>query len=246
MVGSGIRARLVGKLNLGGVLPSAPRLTGRVDVTDGSYRAYGQALDIKRGIVRFNGPADNPNLDILAIRPKLPVEVGVSVNGTAAVPTIELVSSPELSDAEKLSWLVLGTALDSAPGAAQSLALQQAAKSLVGADNSDEQGGIAERLGFDSLGLGYASDTGPQQGVTDSGGPKGLPGSSNTSGSVTAEEVVTVGRQLSSKVRISYEQGLRGVQNLLRIQYDVSKRLALRAQTGSDNAVDLLYFFSFD
>jgi translocation and assembly module TamB len=36
------------------------------------------------------------------------------------------------------------------------------------------------------------------------------------------------------------------VWNLLKIQYDISNRLSLRAQTGSESAVDLLLFYPFD
>ena len=54
------------------------------------------------------------------------------------------------------------------------------------------------------------------------------------------------GKRLSSRVMVTYEQGLRGVWNLLRIQYDISRRLSVRAQTGSESALDLLYRFSFD
>ena len=33
----------------------------------GTYKAYGQRLDIEQGVVRFVGPIDNPSLTILAL-----------------------------------------------------------------------------------------------------------------------------------------------------------------------------------
>ena len=45
---------------------------------------------------------------------------------------------------------------------------------------------------------------------------------------------------------MTYEQGLRGVWNLLRVQYDITERLSLRGQAGSESALDLLYRYSFD
>jgi translocation and assembly module TamB len=51
---------------------------------------------------------------------------------------------------------------------------------------------------------------------------------------------------LSDRLFVSYEQGIRGPWNLLRIQYRLTNRLALRGQSGSDTAIDLLYSFSFD
>ena len=74
----------------------------------------------------------------------------------------------------------------------------------------------------------------------------GLPGAGGQTSASTYQEVVTLGKKLSDKLSISYEQGVRGLFNLLRIQYEINKRLSLRAQTGSENAVDLLYFWSFD
>ena len=64
--------------------------------------------------------------------------------------------------------------------------------------------------------------------------------------SVTGQSVVAIGKRLSSRLLVTYEQGLRGVWNLLRIQYDITSRLSLRAQTGSESAIDVLYRFSFD
>jgi translocation and assembly module TamB len=237
-------AFLTGKLLLHGNLPDRPRVTGDVLIKNGSYFAYGQELVIKRGVTRFTGAIDNPVLDITAIRPELPVEVGVSLGGTALSPIVKLVSVPVLSDAETLSWLVLGTPLDNAQAGAQSLALKQAAAALIGSDGTG--GGLASIVGLDSLGLGYASDTDQQVAISDSGSPTGLPGSTSTSSVKANQEVVTLGKKLSKRLSVSYEQGVRGVWNLLRIQYEISNRLSLRAQTGSESAVDLIYFFSFD
>ena len=64
--------------------------------------------------------------------------------------------------------------------------------------------------------------------------------------SATTQSVVAIGKRLSSKLLVTYEQGLRGVWNLLRIQYDITNRLSLRAQTGSESALDVLYRVSFD
>ena len=246
VTGNGIAARLTGSLNVLGTLPEDPRLTGVINIVDGSYEAYGQNLRIEKGTVRFNGPIDNPTLDLVAKRPFLPVEVGVSITGTALNPKIALVSTPDMSETDKLSWLVLGTDPTNAPSAAESLALRQAAQTLLLKDDGSYKPGIAERLGLDVVNFGYGSNTGPAQGVTESRNPTGLPGGQSGSASAAQQEVVTLGKRIGSKLFISYEQGVRGLYNLLRIQYSLSQRLSVRAQSGSDNAVDLMYSFSFD
>ena len=89
ITGNGVAARLGGNLQVLGTLPDNPRLVGVVNIVEGSYQAYGQNLRIDKGAaIRFNGPVDNPSLDLVAKRPFLPVEVGVSITGTALNPVI--------------------------------------------------------------------------------------------------------------------------------------------------------------
>nr|MBA3477098.1 translocation/assembly module TamB domain-containing protein [Lautropia sp.] len=246
VTGNGIAARLTGSLQVLGTLPDNPQLIGVVNIVEGSYQSYGQNLRIEKGLIRFNGPIDNPALDLVAKRPFLPVEVGVSVTGTALNPRISLVSKPDMSETDKLAWLVLGTDPSNAPSAAQTLALREAAKSLLVRGDGSHRPGIGERLGLDVMNFGYGSNTGPTQGVTESKNPTGLPGGQNASASAAQQEVVTLGKRIGSRLFVSYEQGVRGLYNLLRIQYALSQRLSLRAQSGSDNAVDVLYSYSFD
>ena len=248
--GSGVDARLTGTVNLRGTLPDAPRAYGTVRVRDGTYSAYGQQLQIQRGRVVFNGPIDNPLLDLVALRRNLPVEAGVALTGTVLTPRVRLTSQPDVPDAEKLSWLVLGVPLEGAQTGAQTAALQAAAATLFGGND----GGLARALGLDVLTVrssagsdGFTSSPG-MAGFNQSGAVPGqVSGSTvNAAASATTQSVLAIGKRLSSRLVITYEQGLRGVWNLLRIQYDITSRLSLRAQTGSESALDILYRVSFD
>jgi len=91
-----------------------PRATGSVRVAEGRYTAYGQQLSIERGLLLFDGPLDNPKLDILAVRKNQRVVAGVSIGGTALSPRTALYSNPPVPDSQKLQYLVLG----SGPGSA--------------------------------------------------------------------------------------------------------------------------------
>lgn len=241
--GSGVDVWLAGSLQLRGVLPADPLAYGTVNVAKGSYGAYGQELQITRGRVIFDGPIDNPVLDIVAMRLDTPVKAGVSVGGTVLSPRVRLVSDPEVPDAEKLSWLVLGVGFDDARSGAQMAALRAAAASLMGSSGG-VSGELAHTLGLDVLTIRSASSGdafNPDFGAT-------FPGQSASAASTptAAQNVVAIGKRLSSRVLVTYEQGLRGVWNLLRIQYEITDRLSVRAQTGTDTALDLLYSFSFD
>ncbi len=240
--GSGADLRLAGSLTLGGSLPENPLAHGTVRVFRGTYTAWGQTLQITRGRVIFDGPIDNPVLDIVAMRRDQPVEAGVSVTGTVLSPRVQLVSDPEVPDAEKLSWLVLGVGFDDAGSGAQMAALQAAAATLLG--SGGDSGGLTHALGLDVLtirsagtGSGFNQDFGASF--------PGQTGGAVPDASATGD-VLAIGKRLGTRLMVTYEQGLHGVWNIFRIQYAITRRLSLQAQAGTDTALDLLYSFSFD
>jgi translocation and assembly module TamB len=219
LAGRGISTRLAGDLNLTGQSFTEPRLVGTLRTVRGEFNAYGQRLDIERGVVRFTGPISNPSLDILAVRPRLEQRVGVMVSGSAQAPFVRLYSEPDLPDAEKLSWLVVGK--PTASGGAEAALLQQAAVALLASRKSGaSSGGIAGRFGLDELSVGKDDAAGGA--------------------------VVTLGKRFARDFYASYETSLGGALGTLNIFYDISKRLTLRARTGTVSAVDLIYTLSFD
>lgn len=225
--GRGLQARLTGQLNLRATpaLP-APRVFGEVRVATGSYRAYGQNLVISNGALIFNGPYDDPALNILANRPMgrdSEQQVGVQISGSAQAPRVRLVSTPDMPDAEKLAWLVLGRPATGA--GAEAAILQQAALALLAGNDGSLNGGLAGALGLDEL--SYRGET------------------TNADGSTSAA-VVTVGKRLSSQLYVSYETGLAGAMGTVSVFYDISRRFTLRARAGEENALDLIFTLSYD
>lgn len=215
--GRGLNTRLAGTLALTGQSLAQPQLVGTIQTSRGEYRAYGQWLEIERGVMRFNGPLDNPALDVLAIRPHIAQRVGVQISGTAQSPFIRLYSEPDLPEAEKLTWLVTGRAAPS--GGAEAALVQQAAMALLSRRGGGATGGIAGRVGLDELSV--RRDT-------------------------TEGAVVTLGKRFAQNFYAAYERSLSGTLGTLYIFYDVSRRLTLRAETGERTAVDLIFTFQFD
>ena len=215
--GHGVTTRLAGQLTLVSHAANRgqPHLSGQVQTVGGRFKAYGQHLDIEQGLLRFNGPFDNPDLDILALRPNLPQRVGVSVTGTALTPRIRLYSDPEMADADKLGWLVLGRS--PAGGGAESAVLQQAALSLLGGTGKTLSGELANALGIDEISLASRSE-----------------------GTATGA-AITLGKRLSKDFYMAYESSVSGAFGSLYVFYDLSRRLTLRAQAGDLNALDLIY-----
>jgi translocation and assembly module TamB len=222
--GKGIDTRLRGTLALSGDSLREPRLNGTINTAGGQYRAYGQRLDVEQGMLRFTGAIDNPSLDILAIRPNLTQRVGVQITGTALLPRVRLYAQPELPDAEKLSWLVVGRS--SASGGAEAAMLQQAALALLGSKGGKGMsGGLAASLGLDELSYRGAS--------------------SNTDGSTT-ESALTLGKRFSRNFYAAYERTISGALGTLYVFYDLSQRFTVRAQAGQQSAVDLIFTVPFD
>lgn len=220
--GHGLNAKLRGALSVtADSSGSSPRLVGSITTASGEYRAYGQRLAIERGLMRFNGPLDNPALDILALRPNLTQKVGVQITGTALLPRVRLYAEPELPDAEKLAWLVLGRS--GANGGAEAAVLQQAALALLGKRSGVNRTGLADTLGLDELSVRGASNT-------DAG----------TGGAIT------FGKRLTTNFYAVYESSLSGALGTLYLFYELSQRFTVRAQTGAQTAVDLIFTVPYD
>jgi translocation and assembly module TamB len=221
--GKGLNARLRGALAVSADSFSAPpRLVGSITTASGEYRAYGQRLEIERGLLRFTGPADNPALDILAVRPNLAQKVGVQVTGTALLPRVRLYAEPELPEAEKLAWLVLGRS--GAAGGAEAAVLQQAALALLGQRSPVNRAGLAASLGLDELSLRGAGQS--------EGGATG--------------GAIAFGKRLSNNAYAIYESSLSGALGTLYLFYELSQRLTVRAQAGAQTAIDLIFTVPYD
>jgi translocation and assembly module TamB len=212
--GQGLDAGLRGELRL-----SAPqgrlRVDGSVRTVDGTYRAYRQRLNIERGMLTFNGPVENPQLDIEAIRPNLDVRVGVAVTGTVLVPRVRLFSDPDMSDADKLSWLLRGRASEG-PGSGDTALLQAAAMALISGDEPSVLDQLFNVIGLDDLSV-RQSDT------------------------VTGGAIVSVGKQLSRNWYVGYERGLNATTGNWQLIYRIAQRFTIRAQSGESNSIELIW-----
>jgi translocation and assembly module TamB len=214
---SGFEGRLAGQLNMHGEPGELMHVTGSIAAQDAVFNAYGQSLQVERGIVNFQGPLDDPGLNILAVRKGLDVEAGVEVTGTVRHPTVRLVSTPNVPDAEKLSWIVLGRVPDTS--GVDSALLLAAAGSILGGQSG---GQLGKSLGIDEISL-----------------------SQQTGADSQPIQKVTVGKQLSSRARISYEQSLNEVGSATIFTYTLTPRINIVTRTGTEDAVDIFYTFRF-
>ncbi len=245
----GVDTRLAGRLQLQ-ARPGEPlRVAGQIETRDGKYDAYGQLLAIDQGLITFQGPADNPTLAITAIRKGLPVEAGIQINGSAQRPKIKLVSNPNVPDAEKLSWIVLGRGPNAAAGSQADAGLLVAAASvLIGDASGGLTNDIARTFGIDQITLAQGEARGLGTATTSqvAGSATGFSSSSASSSSDTVSgQVVRLAKRLNDTLDLSFEQSLTGTGSLVKLTYILTRRISVIAQAGTDNAIDLGYTVSF-
>jgi translocation and assembly module TamB len=221
---SGLEARLVGQLAVRD--EQGLSVTGSIATREAKFDAYGQKLTVQRGIVNFQGSLYDPGLNILAVRQGLSVEAGVTVTGTARHPVIKLVSTPDVPDVEKLSWIVQGRAPGSTGG--DTALLLSAAGGILGEGSGGISTQLKQALGVDEISL--------SQDVSS-------PAASNNP---LSSQIVTVGKRISSRAFISYSQGVTAVAGITKLTYTLTPRVNIVTQAGMDNAIDIFYTFSFN
>jgi translocation and assembly module TamB len=240
--GAGLEARLAGSINVSG-RPSLLRGEGTVRTVDGVFAGYGQRLQIERGIITFQGPVDNPALNVLAVRAGLPVEVGVAVSGTVQKPFVRLHSDPSMSETEKLNWLVLGRPPGASDGNDRAL-LSAAASALFSGQVDSASAGLMRTLGIDQISLQPGQSSAsllPRETVAG----RLRSGGTSTSSSATGD-FLAVGKRINDDLFISFEQALSGAEYFVALNYRLTRQLSVIARAGSTNALDLVYSIAFD
>lgn len=216
----GLESRLAGRVDLVSRRGEPLTAKGTVRAVQGTYYVFGQKLAIDRGRIVFDGPVDNPTLDVVALRRNLAVEAGVEISGTVRAPVVRLTSNPPVPDSEKLSWLLTG----GPPGSAtqrEALALQAAQAALAGRSGKPLAQQFAQNLGLDDIGLVRRGD-----GAGDD---------------LLAGQVVTVGKRITDRLYVAYEQGLELATNALRVEYVLSRFLTVSAYAGTTSGVELKF-----
>jgi translocation and assembly module TamB len=187
---------------------------GGLNIVDGHYKAYGQDLDIQRGALIFDGPIDNPALDVRAIRPDLEVTAGVRVSGNLRLPKFALFAEPSMPDAEVLSYLVTGHALANA-SSGEAGVIARAALSL-GADRAAlVTSQLSNLFALDEFGIN--------------------PGRNARTSSIVA------GKRLTPKLTVRSEfNPFERVWSFF-LNYKLSPRWSVEAQTGAGQGADVIY-----
>ncbi len=215
--GFGLNSQLSGKLSL---LKESQRqffTSGYVSVVDGSYKAYGQTLTIDRGRLVFQGPYENPGLDIRAsrvIKGDDETKVGLEIGGTLQRPIAHVYSVPTRSESQAMMMLLTGKPASEVTRADASVLL--GAMSGLGMDSD---GSIASQITqlFRLDELEVKSDEGIDQ------------------------SQLFIGKYLTPKLLVRYVVGIFDRAFSLGMEYQLTKHLRLEAESGATQSVDVVY-----
>jgi translocation and assembly module TamB len=211
--GLGLEAELDGTLDVERTPAGQWNVQGTTTIEEGSFTAYGQTLTIEQGLLVFTGPPDNPTLDIRATRIVQGDQVGLHITGTSQDPRSEVFSQTGLPESEAFAQLVTGRSLSNL-GESDPEALERAAIGLGLRRALPTLGRIGASLGLDELGIDASGET---------------------------EGAVVAGRRIGDDVYLRYRYGLFDDFSGLELIYRITRRFRLRTETGTAQAIDLIY-----
>jgi translocation and assembly module TamB len=212
--GYGLSTRLGGELKVTQKSDAATQAFGSLSLYDGVYEAYGQKLNVQRGLLIFQGPLDNPGLNITAVRETKSATVGVNIGGFAQDIRSELFSDPTLPPTDVMAILITGKA-PSDMNKSDANQVMNAATALGISQSRGITNTLQNTFGVDVISL---------QG-----------------GDSYEDSSLVVGKYLTPELFISYVQNLFTPAGSVQLDYSLSKNLGLKAQSGKAQSIDLLY-----
>jgi translocation and assembly module TamB len=214
--GFGMSTKLVGNLNIQQLIGGSNRTYGELSIVEGRYEMYSQSLNISQGKLLFFGAYDNPGIDLRATREVEGFTVGVLMNGTLKNLNSQLFSTPALADNDIISVLVTGRPF-----------------SEIGQQDGD---GDAVLAAIAKLGVGRS------EGLTNQVRNKlGLDVLTVDPTDDINNSVLTIGKYLTPEIFIRYGVGLFDSQSKVAVDYTLSERVKLKAESGEYQSVDIIY-----
>ncbi|MFD0938411.1 translocation/assembly module TamB domain-containing protein, partial [Methylobacterium trifolii] len=189
-----------------------PVAVGAFELRRGRLSVIGQRLDFTRGRLTFGGEIAAPDLDFVAETRATDITARIAVSGPANAPSFTVSSDPSLPQDEVLSRLLFKKASGSlSPFQALQLA-QAVAQFSGGAGGVDVFESARKGLGLDSLDVSTGTTGGPAVGAS---------------------------RYLSDRLSVGVKAGARPADTGATIDYDVTRRVKIQGEAGSDGRTSL-------
>jgi translocation and assembly module TamB len=214
--GQGLKTNLGGKLK---VIKTEEKMAmhGSVDMKEASYKSYGQDLTVRKGRFVFNGPVDNPWLDVEAIRVSRDKKVTaiLSLTGPLQAPQTRISSEPALPETEALAYLITGRPLSQVSQSEGNMVASAALSYGAG-----RVSWLADKLGIDQFEV--------------------------EEGKTLQDTLLAVGQQLTPDFYVGAKVGLFNKQALLIIKRKLTKSFNVETQTGESQRIKLNYELDTD
>lgn len=212
--GFGFESRLAGALDLKESPGQTSLAYGELSVIDGYYRGYGQKLKIEQGRLLFQGPYDNPAVDVLIRRTTELASASLQISGTLRELRSRIYSVPPLPESEAISILLTGKSLDNATQTDAGF-LIDAITSLGLEKGQAVSGKIAKTFKLDTFTINSENDL--------------------------AQSSLLIGKYLTPRLYVRYTMGLFDQISNFSLDYQLTKLLKLEASSGKNRSVDLIY-----
>lgn len=212
----GLKAQLGGAVTVISRPGDTVRGNGSIKVIEGEYKAFGQYVTIRRGVLSFNRtPLDDPTLDLVGERTIRSADVVVTLNvrGTLSQPFVTISSEPPLPEAEALSYLLTGRSINTLQSG-EAASLDRAAQSLAVGGGGLLLGGLGTRIGLDEVSVEQTGDE---------------------------DTSVVLGKYLSPNLFVSYGISIVEAINTIKLRYTLNERWSLKAEAGLYQSADVEY-----
>jgi autotransporter translocation and assembly factor TamB len=214
--GMGLKTDLQGKLQL---VKSGEKMSmyGDVNMSKARYKSYGQDLTVRKGQFVFNGPVDNPSLNVEATRLSTDKKVTaiLSVTGTPDNLKTRIYAEPSLPETEALAYLIAGKPLNQASKAEGGMIAGAALSYGAG-----QASWLTEKLGLDEFEV--------QEGNT------------------LQSTLLAVGQYLTPDFYVGAKVGLFNKQVALVLKHKLTDTLNVETQTGESQRIKLNYEIDTD
>ena len=214
---AGIAAQLEGRLNARVDAEGRQSLHGALQIEGGAVLTQGQTLTIESGNVVYNGPVDNPYIDLRATRTidteSPSVTVGVHIRGSADNLTSTIFSDPAMSETRALSYLILGR------------------------DIGDPSDTDTSQLAAAAINLGLRSSSSIVADLQRIAGLDELSAVAETQKSFA----IVAGKRIGPSLYVRYTYNTLSTIGALIVRYDLTRRWRVEALSSEYSAMDLFY-----
>jgi translocation and assembly module TamB len=192
-------------------------MQGNVDMVKASYKRFGQDLTVRKGRFLFNGPADNPWLDVEAIRLSKSKKVTaiLALTGSLKNPQTHISAEPSLPESEALAYLVTGASLNQVSKSDSNM-LASAALSY----GAGKVTWLADKLGIDEFNV--------------------------VEGKTLQDSLLVMGQYLTPDFYVGTKVGMFNKQANLVLKHKLTDTINVETQAGTSQRIKLNYEFDGD